>query len=112
MPSVAWGSGTEGAFAAVQDTVRRDTTTRRAPADTIRQPGDTLRRRPAAGDSARAKTDSAGNLAGSLPPGFETLDLRLSSRLEAKGEQVKNDRCGSIQLFASAFRCQGSFQPT
>ncbi len=63
-------------------------------------------------DTARAKTDSAGNLAGSLPPGFEKLDLRLNSRLEVKGEQVKNDRCGSTQLFATAFSCQGSFQPT
>jgi hypothetical protein len=63
------------------------------------------------GDTTGAKADSAGNLAGSLPPGFENLDLRLNSRLEAKGEQVKNDRCGSIQLFASGFRCQGSFQP-
>jgi hypothetical protein len=39
------------------------------------------------------------------------LDLRLNSRLEAKGEQVKNNRCGSVQLFASGFQCQGSFQP-
>ena len=46
-----------------------------------------------------------------MPPGFEKLDLRLNSRLEAKGEQVKNDRCGSVQLFATAFRCQGTFQP-
>jgi hypothetical protein len=46
-----------------------------------------------------------------MPPGFEKLDLRLNSRLEAKGEQVKNDRCGSVQLFATGFRCEGSFQP-
>ena len=80
-------------MAVVQDTVRRDTTARR---DTTRARGDTT---------------NPGNLAGSLPPGFEKLDLRLNSRLEAKGEQVKNDRCGSVQLFATAFRCQGSFQP-
>jgi hypothetical protein len=105
-PSIAWGRDTERSFLAVQDT------TRRPPTDTTRQRGDTIRRPVAARDSARARSDSAaGNLAGSLPPGFENLDLRLNSRLEAKGEQVKNDRCGSIQLFASGFRCQGAFQP-
>ena len=107
VPSVARaegrGLGLDGAVGAVQDTVRRDTTTRRAPGDTIRPraPGDTIRMRP----------DSAGNLTGTLPPGFDNLDLRLNSRLEAKGEQVRNDRCGSSQLFATAFRCRGSFQP-
>ena len=40
-------------------------------------------------------------------PGFEKLDLRLNSRLEAKGEQVKNDRCGSIQLFATGVSVPG-----
>ena len=110
VPSVAWGEGTgaglDGAVAAItalQDTVRRDSTGRRVPGDTIRQPGDTIRR--------PSPSDSAGNLTGTLPPGFEKLDLRLNSRLEAKGEQVKNDRCGSSQLFATAFRCQGTFQP-
>src|SRR5690349_6401448 len=87
----------------MQDTARRDTTTRAR--------GDTVRRR-LPGDTTRAPTDSAGNLAGSLPPGFENLDLRLNSRLEAKGEQVRNDRCGSSQLFATAFRCRGTFQPS
>ena len=72
------------------------------PADTIRPRSDTLRRR-APGDSARAPTDSAGNLAGGAPARLRELDLRLSSRLEAKGEQVRNDRCGSSQLFATAF---------
>jgi len=111
MPAAAWGRATRGPLlAAVQDTARRDTTGRRVPRDTTRQPGDTIRPR-LPGDSARAKTDSAGNLSGSLPPGFEKLDLRLASRLEAKGEQVKNDRCGSIQLFTSGFSCQGAFQP-
>ena len=110
VPSAAWARGTRGAVPVVQDTVRRDTTTRRAPADTIRLPGDTIRRRPP-GDSARAPTDTAGNLAGAFPPGFEKLDLRLNSRLEAKGERVTNDRCGSSQLFATAFRCTGTFQP-
>ena len=91
--------------AVVQDTVRRDTTTRKAPGDTIRPRGDTLRR-PTPGDTTRARTDTAGNLAGSLPPAFDKLDLRLNSRLEVKGEQVKNDRCGVTQLFATAFRCK------
>jgi len=103
--------GTGGPWAAVQDTVRRDTTGRRLPADTTRQPRDTIRAPRPPGDTTRAPTDSAGNLAGSLPPGFEKLDLRLNSRLEAKGEQVKNDRCGSVQLFATGFQCQGTFQP-
>jgi len=114
LPSVARASGARVAptvVSAVQDTVRRDTTGRRAPRDTLRQIGDTIRR-PATLDTARAKTDTAGNLAGALPPGFEKLDLRLNSRLEVKGEHVKNDRCGSTQLFATAFSCQGSFQPT
>ena len=110
-PSVAWGKGTGNSFVAVQDTVRRDTTARRAAADTTRQPGDTIRRPRPPGDTTKARADSAGNLAGSLPPGFEKLDLRLNSRLEAKAEQVRNDRCGSIQLFATGFRCHGSFQP-
>jgi len=92
--SGARASVAAGALALVQDTTRRpprdtvraDTTAR----DTTRAPGDTTRR---------------------LPPGFENLDLRLDSRLEAKGEQVRNDRCGSIQLFSSGFRCRGTFQP-
>jgi hypothetical protein len=115
LPSAAWARGTARPYAlagAVQDTVRRDSTARRRPsADTTRQPGDTIRRPRAPGDTIRTGADSAGNLAGSLPPGFENLDLRLSSRLEAKAEQVKNNRCGSIQLFATGFRCQGTFQP-
>ena len=75
------------------DSARRDTTARPPGADTIRAPGDTTPK------------------VTPLPPGFENLDLRLSSRLEAKGEQVRNDRCGSIQLFSSGFRCRGTFQP-
>ena len=106
-----WGMGTGRPWVAVQDTVRRDTTGRRVPTDTTRQPRDTIRVPRAPGDTSRARTDSAGNLSGSLPPGFEKLDLRLNSRLEAKGEQVRNDRCGSVQLFTSGFQCQGSFQP-
>ena len=80
-PSVAQAGGLgfelDGTVEALQDTVRRDTTTRRAP-------GDTVRRR-APGDTSRTPSDSAGNLTGTLPPGFENLDLRLNSRLEAKG---------------------------
>ncbi|HUQ83963.1 MAG TPA: cell surface protein SprA, partial [Gemmatimonadaceae bacterium] len=103
LPSAAWGEVTKDAYPIMQDTARRDTTARAA--------RDTVRRR-APGDTTRAAADSAGNLAGSLPPGFENLDLRLNSRLEAKGEQVRNDRCGSSQLFATAFRCRGTFQPS
>jgi hypothetical protein len=112
LPAVAWGMPTGRSSLVVQDTVRRDTTSRRTRADTTRQPGDTIRRPRAPGDTTKAPADTAGNLSASLPPGFEKLDLRLNSRLEAKGEQVKNDRCGSVQLFATGFRCQGTFQPT
>ena len=116
LPAAARGEvvSTEGGVLArpwltVQDTVRRDTTTRRPSADTTRR-DSTAGRRPGA-DTSRAPTDTTAGKGSQLPPGFENLDLRLSSRLEAKGEQVRNDRCGSVQFFATAVRCQGTFQP-
>lgn len=114
VPSLAWGGGrdtiTGTSWVALQDTVRRDTSARRPPADTTPERADTIRKRPTPADSARMPGDTAVGRA-TLPPGFEKLDLRLNSRLEAKGEQVRNDRCGSSQLFATAFRCRGTFQP-
>ena len=82
-----------------------DTTRARAPVrDTIpRTVRDTIPR-PAA-DSARSPADSV------QPPADSALNVQLRSRLEAKGERIRNERCSSSQLFNSSFGCRGTFQP-
>ena len=43
---------------------------------------------------------------------YADLGLQLMSRLEAKGERSKNERCTNAMLFNPGANCAGSFQPT
>ena len=43
---------------------------------------------------------------------YADLGLQLQSRLEAKGERSRKERCTNSQLFNPGANCKGSFQPT
>jgi hypothetical protein len=85
------GPASAASLAAVlQDTTRRTDTTRRA-------------------DTTRTRRDSAAT--DTTPNPLDKLNVQLRSRLEAKGEQVRNERCRASQLLSPTFSCSGTFQP-
>ena len=43
---------------------------------------------------------------------YADLGLQMMSRLEAKGERSRNERCTNAMLFNPGANCSGSFQPT
>ena len=59
---------------------------------------------PARPEPVRDSTDLFGD--------YADLGLQLNSRLEAKGERNKNERCIGNEIFNPVSNCAGSFQPT
>jgi hypothetical protein len=98
----AGGAGS-GSGIAAQDTIRR-TRPDSAAADSARARRDTLPARTTQGDSASRSA---------IPflPIDSTLDVRLTARLEAKGERVRDVRCSARSQFGSSFGCGGALQP-
>jgi cell surface protein SprA len=66
-------------------------------------------------DSSARDTTAADSVVRSrlplLPPQASPLTVDLRTRVEAKGERVRDERCVAGQ-FGASFRCAGSFQPT
>ncbi|MGH7663351.1 MAG: cell surface protein SprA [Gemmatimonadaceae bacterium] len=93
-----WGQSTADAFASlipVADSLARSTDALLAPAPAVDDRG-----------------------AGALPPGeagplgeYADLGLRLQTRIEAKMEKNRNERCLAAQRFNPGFACEGAFQP-
>ena len=68
-------------------------------------------------DSARVASpgvggDSAARRLGEAAAGADSaLSIQLFTRLEAKGERTRNDRCGVNLLFSVGFTCRSGFTP-